>query len=186
MRNLSRWILTLLALVWAAAVQAAPAASAAPATPATSAASVAPAASAGDLARNKAIGRRVFEEIFGKGEVARIDATYAPDFVDESRGGGSTPELIRRAVAGWRAACPDLSMQVEDVLAEGDEVVVRWIATGTQAGEWKGLPPTGKHVRVTGQSTFRIVQGKIAREWTQFDWLGLYEQLGFTLRPPAP
>jgi steroid delta-isomerase-like uncharacterized protein len=171
MRKPRKWILILLPLLVAAVSQTAPATAA---------------ISDGDLARNKAIGRRVFEEIFSKGEVARIDATYAPDFVDESRGGGSSPELIRKAVAGWRAACPDLSIAVADVLAEGDEVVVRWIATGTQTGEWQGLPPTGKHVRVTGQSTFRIVQGKIAREWTQLDWLGLYEQLGFTLRPPAP
>jgi steroid delta-isomerase-like uncharacterized protein len=138
-----------------------------------------------DLDHNKALARRVFEEIFSRGEVAKIDDTYAPDFVDESRGGGSTPDLIRRAVAGWRAACPDLAMQVEDVLAEGNEVVVRWTATGTHKGEWKGLPPTGRHIRVTGESLFRFAGGKIAREWTQLDWLGLYEQLGFQLQPPG-
>ncbi len=142
-------------------------------------------ADAGETAHSRELGRRVFEEIFSHGRVSLIDETYAPDFVDDSRGGGSTPELIRRAVAGWRTACPDLAIAVDDEVAEGDKVVVRWTATGTQTGDFQGFPATGKHVKVTGLTLFRVVQGKISHEWTQLDWLGLYEQLGFSLQPPA-
>ncbi|HEY0783926.1 MAG TPA: ester cyclase [Thermoanaerobaculia bacterium] len=141
---------------------------------------------AAPTAENTATARRVFEEIFTNGKLDLIEQTYTEDFVDDSRSGGKTPAFVRGAVAGWRTACPDLKIAVEDAVAEGDKVVVRWTATGTQAGTFSGLPPTGKHVRVTGLTTFRFRGGKIDHEWTQFDWLGLYEQLGFTLTPPKP
>jgi steroid delta-isomerase-like uncharacterized protein len=78
---------------------------------------------------------------------------------------------------------PDLATTVEDTIAEGDKVAARWTARGTHNGELMGIPPTGKKVAMTAISIHRIVDGKIAESWINFDALGMMQQLGVA---PAP
>jgi predicted ester cyclase len=74
-------------------------------------------------------------------------------------------------------------MTVEDQVAEGDKVVTRWIAHGTQKGPFLGIPPTGKSGTMTGVEIDRFVDGKAAECWTSADYLGLMQQLGAIPEP---
>ena len=87
-------------------------------------------------------------------------------------------EFVRRIVDRFRAAFPDVHYTVEDQIAEGDKVVVRYRFRGTHLGAFQGMPPTGKQVTYTGILIYRIVDGKIAEQWTEFDLLGFLRQLG--------
>jgi steroid delta-isomerase-like uncharacterized protein len=129
-------------------------------------------------AANVALGRRVFTEIYGGGKVSLVDELYIDDFVDDSPGGGKGRDLIKEAVADFHKAFPDLSIDIEDVFAVDDNVVVRYSAHGTQTGPYGQIPPTGKVVTVRGITIFQIVNGKITTEWTEYDRLGVLRQLG--------
>lgn len=75
-------------------------------------------------------------------------------------------------------AFPDVQMTIEDMIAEGDKVAVRYTFRGTQQGETQGIPPTGKYVNVPGIFICRCRDGKIVEEWDIWDDLGLLQQLG--------
>jgi steroid delta-isomerase-like uncharacterized protein len=137
------------------------------------------AASASDLTeRNKTVARRVFEEIFTQGKLEVVDELYAPDFVNHGLHGDAGLKADREATRGWRAAFPNLEMKAEKLIAEGDLVSVLWTARGTNTGNGKGLPPTGKSIEVHGVTIWRIVDGKIKEEWSAFDELAVMQQLG--------
>ncbi len=78
----------------------------------------------------------------------------------------------------FRTAFPDWVEAVEDVIAEGDKVVVRVAGTGTHQGEFQGIPPTGRRVTANGMGIGRIVGGRIVEAWAAYDALGLMQQLG--------
>lgn len=137
-------------------------------------------------AANKALARRLTEEAFNAGNLEVTDELIARDFVghdpalpEDLRG----PAGVRESIAGYRAAFPDLHLAVEAQIAEGDTVVTRWRAVGTHQGELMGMPATGKQGTVTGITIDRIADGKIAESWTNWDTLGLMQQLGAV---PAP
>jgi steroid delta-isomerase-like uncharacterized protein len=136
-----------------------------------------------EVAFNTALGRKVFVEIYGRGKVNLVDQVYADDFVDDSPGGGKGRELIKEAVAGFHQACPDLRMELEDVFATQDKVVIRYIGRGTQTGALGNIPPTGKAIAVRGITVFLIENGKIKTEWTEYDRLGLLRQIGVVPSP---
>lgn len=78
----------------------------------------------------------------------------------------------------FRAAFPDLWFQIEDLIAEGDKVVARMTMTGTQSGEFFGIPPTGRSVRCSGVHVYRIADDRNAEHWGANDDIGLMKQLG--------
>jgi steroid delta-isomerase-like uncharacterized protein len=129
-------------------------------------------------ARNEALARRVFTEIYGAGKLELVDELYAEDFVDDSPGGGKGRELIKEAVGEFHKACPDLWMEIEDVFGTEDKVLIRYVGHGTQTGAYGDIPPTGKAIRVRGITVFLIERGKIKTEWTEYDRLGMLRQLG--------
>ena len=135
---------------------------------------------------NKAIVRREAEEIFSQGNLDAADEIYAPDFVGHEP---TTPEGIRglegarQFAAVYREAFPDLQLTVEDQLAEGDKVATRFTARGTHQGELEGIAPTGNQVEIKGIYISRIAEGKIAEDWTNFDALGLMQQIGAIPQP---
>jgi steroid delta-isomerase-like uncharacterized protein len=124
---------------------------------------------------NKSISRRVYEEGLSQGI---FTAPYTPDFIGHAGNGTFTREAGLAEAKGWRQAFPDLKVNVDLILAEKDLVAVRWTARGTNSGSGNGLPATGKTVKVTGQATFRFVDGRIAEEWASGDTLGIMKQLG--------
>lgn len=132
-------------------------------------------------AENKALARRLVEEAYNGGRLDVTDELVAGDFVghdpslpEEVRGPAGVKELI----AGYRAAFPDIHVTIEDQIADGDRVVTRWSVKGTHQGELMGMPATGKQATVTGITIDRIVDGRIAESWDNWDTLGLMQQLG--------
>jgi steroid delta-isomerase-like uncharacterized protein len=130
---------------------------------------------------NKAVSRRVVEEIFNGGNLDLADELYAPDYVlhdpslpEDLHG----PEGLKQYAGMNLGAFPDARVTVEDQIAEGDMVVSRWTATGTHTGELMGIPPTGRYVEVSGITINRFSGGRIAEDWYQSDDLGMMRQLG--------
>jgi steroid delta-isomerase-like uncharacterized protein len=139
---------------------------------------------------NKAVARRFFEELFGKGNLAVADEIIALDYVDRSPGAlpglPSGLEGAKMFVTVYRNAFPDIKFTIDEQIADGDKVVTRWTATGTHKGELAGIPPTGKSATVTGIGVDRIVNGKIGESWGLFDQFGMLQQLGvIPTAPPA-
>ncbi len=129
---------------------------------------------------NKALVSRWIEEGWNQGNVAIIDELTAPDFVDHHLAPGLPPNADGHKA--WiqiaRAGFPDIQLKVEDMIAIGDKVVARMTVTGTQTGEFMGLPPSGKPVSVTAIGISRIADGKSVEYWEVFDALGLMQQIG--------
>lgn len=133
---------------------------------------------------NKAVLRRVAEEIFNKGDLAVADELIASNYVYHGSGGQEYkgPEGFKRIATMFRTACPDLHMTVEDMVAEGDKVAHRLTIRGTHKGELMGIAPTGKQLTISAVTISRFAGGKEAEAWSNLDMLGMYQQLG--VAPP--
>jgi steroid delta-isomerase-like uncharacterized protein len=130
---------------------------------------------------NKAIARRIVEEMFNEGRLDAADEIVTPDFIGHDPASPEPimgPEGLKRNVEGYRTAFPDVRLSIEEEIAEGDRVVTRWTARGTHQAELFGIPATGKQATVTGMTIDRIVDGRIVESWTNWDTLGLLQQLG--------
>lgn len=121
--------------------------------------------------RNKNIIRRWLVDVFTRADLDEADelftlnyALHDPSFPHNVHG----PEGIKRYVAAYRTAFPDLRVTVEDQLAEEDKVVTRWSVRGTHSGEFLGLAPTGDEVTVSGIEFDRIVGGRIDETWVGY------------------
>lgn len=130
---------------------------------------------------NKAISRRIVDELFNEGRLEATDEIVTPDFIGHDSASPEPilgPEGLKRNVEGYRTAFPDVQLSIDDEIAEGDRVVTRWTARGTHQAELLGIPATGKQATVTGMTIDRIVEGRIVESWTNWDTLGLLQQLG--------
>jgi steroid delta-isomerase-like uncharacterized protein len=131
---------------------------------------------------NKAVVYREMEELFNHtGNLDAVEEIVSPHYVSYEPTSGEVRgiEGARQFAANYRQAFPDLENTVEDMVAEGDKVVVRFRARGTHEGETEAFgPPTGKRMDITGITIKRVADGKIAEAWTNFDALGMMQQLG--------
>ncbi len=135
---------------------------------------------------NKTLVRRWFEEVWNKGRVAAIDEMLASHTVMHGLGDdlhGATD--FKRFHSGYRNAYPDVTIQIDDLVAEGDMVAVRWTAKGTHRGEGLGFAPTGRQVEFGGMGFARVTDGKLIEAWNNFDQLGMLQQLGVVNLPSA-
>ena len=137
-----------------------------------------PASATDQEERNKALAKRVFEEVLAGGNWELGAQVYAPDFVNHGLSRDVSLKEDNDAAKGWKQAFPDLRMTVQQVIAEGDLVSVLWVAEGTNTGTGNGLPATGKRGRIRGITNWRIVDGRIKEEWSAFDQLSFMQQLG--------
>ncbi|HEV2198690.1 MAG TPA: ester cyclase [Bryobacteraceae bacterium] len=138
------------------------------------------------LEDNKALARKVYEECFSKGKLDLVDEIYSKDCtfhdpVFPQMGAGA--ESMRRHIQMCRSAFPDLRFVVNDIIAEKDEVVLHWTATGTQQGQFLGVVPTHRQASVTGTSICRIKNGKIIEQFADWNLLTMLEQLGAATAP---
>jgi steroid delta-isomerase-like uncharacterized protein len=129
---------------------------------------------------NKALARRAWEEIFNQRNLDALDEFYAADAVwhqpDQDLQG---LEEVKQWLARPFEAFPDLNVTIEDVIAEGDKVVIRYTSRGTHQGETGGLgPPTGRQIELEGIAIQRFEGDKIVEFWDRFDSLSLLQQLG--------
>ena len=137
-------------------------------------------AAAADTEGNKAATRRSIEEIRNQGNMAVVNEIFASNYVyhEPAMGDLLGPEGLKQAVLAYRTAYPDLYFTVEDMLTEGDIVVTRWTAAGTQHGELMGIPPTGLKTTTVGINFARYQDGKAVEKWSNWDVIGLTQQLG--------
>ena len=134
---------------------------------------------------NKAVARRIVEEIWNNKNLAAIDELIAADYQDHTLPPGLPPgrEGVKAFIGMYLNAFPDVKITVEDMIAEGDKVATRWSANGTHTGELMGIPATGKRVTVTGLDITRFSGGKSVEFWGQFDQMGMMQQLGVIPTP---
>ncbi|MCI0626006.1 MAG: ester cyclase [Acidobacteria bacterium] len=130
---------------------------------------------------NRAIARRLNDEVWNRGNLSAIDEILATGYMHHdpaSRNFGSGPVEYKKLVALYRSAFPDVLFTIENLVSEGDLVVTQWTARGTQRGEVMGIAPTGRQVTVSGISIARVEQGRLAEQWVSWDALGMLRQLG--------
>lgn len=136
---------------------------------------------------NETVIRRLVEEVWNGGNLAVADELVAPNAVDHDP--ARTADLpqgregLKQGVSMYRAAFPDLRLSIDELLSQQDTVVWRWHSEGTHSGELQGLLPTHKRGRVTGISIARFEDGKVAETWSEWDNLGLLQQLGMAPGP---
>lgn len=132
------------------------------------------------IEENKAIVRRVFEEVWNQRKLDVVDDIFATDhiFHDPFAGNVKGIEGYKQLVSRNITAFPDGQFTIEEQVAEGDKVATRWTGTGTHKGELMGIPPTNVQVTLTGIGISHIVGGKIVEGWTSWDVLGMLQQLG--------
>ena len=137
---------------------------------------------------NKALVQRFYEEIFNQRNLAAADELLSPEFVRYHaaiprpvRG----PEAFKKIAAMGLAALPDGQMTVEQLVAEGDHVAAWFTVTGTHGGVFMGIAPSGQRLSVPGSALFRIADGRIVEERHIEHVLGLLQQMGATITPPA-
>jgi predicted ester cyclase len=117
---------------------------------------------------NKALIRQLIEEVINQGNLALIDNLFDPAFVDRSAPDQPPgPAGVRDYIAAARIGFPDLRVSIEDLIAEGDKVVVRTTWRGTHTGTYAGVAPSGKQVMRTMIQIFRLSRGKIVEEWNE-------------------
>jgi predicted ester cyclase len=131
---------------------------------------------------NKALARRFIKEVFEEGRPESVDALVTPDFVSHGLPGAG-PDVMKQAITRVGKGLSDASMSIDDVVAEGDKVVVRLMSTATQSGEFMGMPATGKTYTIEELHEFRLADGRIAEHWHQGDMLGMLKQLGLMPDP---
>ena len=118
---------------------------------------------------NKAIVRRTVDEVMNHGDLDAVDRYYAPAMADE----------VKRWIAPFRDAFPDVAMEIVDLVAEGDKVVARFLCSGTHTGEWRGQEPTGRRFERIDEVYFFTFEGdRIAGGWGIEDTLERFRQLG--------
>ena len=129
---------------------------------------------------NKALARRFIDEVYNQARPEVIDELFADDYVDHtaSTEQASGPAGARQIYDVFRAAFPDLRVEVHDLVADGDLVTFRSTMSGTSQGPLMGAAPTGNPVEVASMVFLRIRDGRFVERWEQMDLLGLMLQLG--------
>ncbi len=129
---------------------------------------------------NRVSFERGVEAVFNQKDLSYIETFYTQDVIDHSASPGqpSGIEGVRTKVAAFTTAFPDLRIDYELIVTEGDTVAGRFNLTGTHAGDFGGIAPTGATVDVQGHDMVRMRDGKVAEHWLVIDMLSLMQQLG--------
>ncbi len=127
----------------------------------------------------KAIVERFWDEIWNKKNLKIVDELLLDNVVIHNFGAVvEGREAWRQSFTPFFTAFPDLKLTVELTIIEGDRMAVRWAATGTHTGDFRGIAPTGKQINIAGVAIYRVAEGKIVEGWSQPDTLGLLQQIG--------
>jgi steroid delta-isomerase-like uncharacterized protein len=131
--------------------------------------------------QNKTIVRRLFDELWNKGNLPVADELIAPTYTHHDTSTpdvGRGPESEKKRVTLYRTAFADMRLTIEDLIAEGETVVARWTCRGAHKGDLNGIAPTGKQIAISGVSVVRFAGGKMVEGWINWDALGMMQQLG--------
>jgi steroid delta-isomerase-like uncharacterized protein len=133
--------------------------------------------------------RRWFQEVWNEGRTETVHELFASDGVARGQRGGESeirgPEEFTKFVREIRGSFPDIKVEVEDVFAAGDKVVLRWSGHMTHTGDGLGMLATGHTVRSRGITIVRFADGKVVEGWDNWDQLGMLEQIGVYKQPRA-
>ena len=140
-------------------------------------------------ADNKAIVRRLYEEVWNKRRLELVDEIISPSHAlhDPNLSGSAVgPEAYKRQVTRFITAFPDLRFTVEDIVGEKEKLAVAWTISGTHKSEFMGIPATNKKVSVDGITINHIVNAKIMDSYVSWDAWGMMQQLGVVPALGAP
>jgi len=126
---------------------------------------------------NKALIRAHYDSTANAYKPSVIDRQVAPDFVDHGHPDLNGPECVKVQTRALRAAFPDLAVTIHDLIAEDDIVAVRSTWRGTHQGTFRGVPPIGRRIELTGLAFWRIAGGQIRESWSLIDLPMLMRQL---------
>ncbi len=136
--------------------------------------------------QNKELIRNYLEEL-DKGNAGILREVYAPVAAYYFPSGIAEPMTVEQEIEQFKmfhAGVPDLVHEIEEIMAAGDKVIVRFVARGTHTGDLgMGIPPTGNKVEVSSIVIFRIENGRVVEERQDADMLGFMQQLGMELKP---
>ena len=135
---------------------------------------------ANETERNKSVIRLFVEEVQNKKDWAVYDELNDPEFVNHSAPPGipSDREGGKIYLGAFLNAFPDSHFTIDDMIAEGDQVVTKKTFTGTHTAEFVGIPPTGKRVTLQFVDIMRVRDGRIVEHWLSMDQLSFMQQLG--------
>ncbi|HUS69661.1 MAG TPA: ester cyclase [Anaerolineae bacterium] len=135
----------------------------------------------------KSLVQRFWNGVWNEGKIELVDELVASDFVahDLPPEMAHGPEGYKEYVRANRAAFPDGQDVIQDIIAEDDKVVVRYIGRATHRGDLMGFKATGKRVEVPGVEIFRVVSGRIKETWSLWDTFGFLEQIGAISLPES-
>lgn len=135
-------------------------------------------------AENKQAVRRLYEEYINAARPELLPELVDPDYVGPQ--GERGPGGFAGTIDGLRGALPDLRFTLDDLVAEGDRVAVRWTWTGTHTGPFRGLAPSHRRVTNAGIAIYALRGGKVVGAWLQSDRLGFFQQIGVVPADLAP
>lgn len=137
---------------------------------------------------NKAIVGRHFNQVLNQGQLDTVDEIYTSDYVldapvrsdgsSQARGLTQGREQLKQRVTLFRTAFPDIHFSQDDIVGEGDTVVVRYTFRGTHRGIFAGVKPGGRSISIMGILIAHLKDGKIREAWSAFDSAELMKQLG--------
>jgi steroid delta-isomerase-like uncharacterized protein len=130
--------------------------------------------------QNKAVTRRYYDEVLNQGHLSVLDDIAADDYVenDPFPGQGNGLADFKARVSSLLTAFAPCTFTIEDVVAEGDRVVVRWHSSGTHSGAFLGMPPTNRDYTIAGIDIHRLADGRMIEHWHVVDQLSQLQQLG--------
>ena len=138
-----------------------------------------------DTARNKDLARRLYA-LINEGRVDQLVDLVSPDYTEHDplpgQGSGREGVLDRFSMITTALAS---HFAVEDLIAEGDRIVVRWTNTGTDVDDFAGIPATGRTFTIAGIDIYRVVDEQLCEHWHVIDQLGMLAQLGLLPQPAA-
>lgn len=133
-------------------------------------------------AANKELLRRFYKEVYVNWNMALADDVISPQFISHDWPKGTTgPKAFRDYYSAIRAALADARYEVDDLIAEGDRVVVRWRLMGTHKGAFRSIAPTGRPITLKGIAIYRVERGKLMERWVVSDLYGALEESGALL-----
>jgi steroid delta-isomerase-like uncharacterized protein len=137
---------------------------------------------------NRQLFQRYFDKCANDGNLDLADEIFASDYLHHDPANPDPrpvvgPQGVRDHLTSLMGAFPDLKFEVEETIADDDQIIVRWTARGTNTGDYFGMPATGKPIEITGMNTWRVKDGQAIEGWVNRDDMGLLQQLGVV---PAP
>jgi steroid delta-isomerase-like uncharacterized protein len=132
---------------------------------------------------NEQLFRRYFDECANGGNLDLCDEIFATDYQHHDPANPDPrpvvgPQGVKDHLTSLKGGFPDLVFDVEDMISDGDQIIIKWTARGTNTGDYFGMPPTGKPIEITGMNTWKTRDGQAIEGWVNRDDMGLLQQLG--------